>query len=145
MLTTTPCFLSVASSQVLCMHNECSVFDRSFQAFLAAPLSWLPLHILQRLLRQSEQMLFSIHLKPLFPRYRGALGTCMQLMVTLGIFFVNLNCETDWRLFSGICIVFPAVLGLWMFWMPRSVLLIILSHYLSFSNTLFPGHCGCPT
>ena len=72
------------------------------------------------------------HLKPLFPRYRGALGTCMQLMVTLGIFFVNLNCETDWRLFSGICIVFPAVLGLWMFWMPRSVLLIILSHYLSF-------------
>ena len=57
------------------------------------------------------------------------MGTCMQLMVTLGIFFVNLNCETDWRLFSGICIVFPAVLGLWMFWMPRSVLLILLSHY----------------
>ena len=169
LLTTTPCFLSVASSQVLCyMYAQwvlllsfwqmfssqvlCTMsaqFLTFFQAFLAAPLWWLPLHILQRLLRQSEQMLFSIHLKPLFPRYRGALGTCMQLMVTLGIFFVNLNCETDWRLLSGICIVFPAVLGLWMFWMPRSVLLIILSHYLSFSNTLlclgYPGHCGCPT
>ena len=58
-------------------------------------------------------------------RYRGALGTCMQLMVTLGIFFVNLNCETDWRLFSGICIVFPAVLGLWMFWMPRSPIFLV--------------------
>ena len=46
-------------------------------------------------------------------------------MVTLGIFFVNLNCETDWRLFSGICIIFPAVLGIWMFWMPRSPIFLV--------------------
>ena len=53
-------------------------------------------------------------------KYRGALGTCMQLMVTLGILFINLNCNTDWRLLTGICIGFPALLALWMFWMPRS-------------------------
>ena len=46
-------------------------------------------------------------------------------MVFLGVFFVNLNCETEWRLFSGICIIFPAVLGLWMFWMPRSPIFLV--------------------
>ena len=49
----------------------------------------------------------------------------MQLMVFLGVFFDNLNCETEWRLFSGICIIFPAVLGLWMFWMPRSPIFLV--------------------
>ena len=46
-------------------------------------------------------------------------------MVFLGVFFDNLNCETEWRLFSGICIIFPAVLGLWMFWMPRSPIFLV--------------------
>ena len=49
----------------------------------------------------------------------------MQLMVMLGVFFDNLNCETEWRLFSGICIIFPAVLGLWMLWMPRSPIFLV--------------------
>ena len=30
-------------------------------------------------------------------KYRGILGTMMQLMVCVGILFINLNCETDWR------------------------------------------------
>ena len=30
-------------------------------------------------------------------KYRGLLGTLMQLMVCLGIFFINVNCSTDWR------------------------------------------------
>ena len=30
-------------------------------------------------------------------RYRGILGTMMQLMVCLGILFINLNCNTDWK------------------------------------------------
>ena len=30
-------------------------------------------------------------------KYRGALGTLMQLMVCCGILFINVNCSTDWR------------------------------------------------
>ena len=30
-------------------------------------------------------------------KYRGALGTMMQLMVCCGILFINVNCSTDWR------------------------------------------------
>ena len=30
-------------------------------------------------------------------KYRGALGTVMQLMVTLGILFIQVNCNTDWK------------------------------------------------
>ena len=30
-------------------------------------------------------------------KYRGALGTVMQLMVTLGILFINVNCSTNWK------------------------------------------------
>ena len=30
-------------------------------------------------------------------KYRGALGTVMCLMCGLGILFINLNCNTDWR------------------------------------------------
>ena len=30
-------------------------------------------------------------------KYRGALGTVMCLMCGLGILFINLNCDTDWR------------------------------------------------
>ena len=30
-------------------------------------------------------------------KYRGALGTVMQLMVTLGILFINVNCNTNWK------------------------------------------------
>jgi len=30
-------------------------------------------------------------------KYRGTLGTLMCLMCGLGILFVNLNCNTDWR------------------------------------------------
>ena len=58
-------------------------------------------------------------------KYRGLLGTLMQLMLNLGILFVYLNCSTDWRLVSGLCIVFPALLALWMFWMPRSPVFLV--------------------
>ena len=30
-------------------------------------------------------------------KYRGALGTVMCLQCGLGILFINLNCNTDWR------------------------------------------------
>ena len=30
-------------------------------------------------------------------KYRGALGSLMQVMVCLGMLFVNFNCSTDWR------------------------------------------------
>ena len=43
-------------------------------------------------------------------RYRGALGSTMQLMVNLGILFNNVNCNTNWRVSSGFRI--RRVLGL---------------------------------
>ena len=30
-------------------------------------------------------------------KYRGTLGSMMQLMIGIGILFINVNCETDWR------------------------------------------------
>ena len=30
-------------------------------------------------------------------KYRGALGSLMQVMVCLGMLFVNINCSTNWR------------------------------------------------
>ena len=59
------------------------------------------------------------------PRYRGALGSLMQLMVTIGILFVNLNCQTEWRLLTGICTIFPVVMVFWMVWMPRSPIFLV--------------------
>ena len=58
-------------------------------------------------------------------KYRGSLSTMMQLMVNIGILFINLNCSTNWRLLTGICIIPPASLALWMFWMPRSPIYLI--------------------
>ena len=43
-------------------------------------------------------------------RIRGALGTLMQLQVTLGICFVNalsINNAVNWVIITGICIAFP--------------------------------------
>ena len=54
------------------------------------------------------------------PRHRGALASLAQLLLTLGILFVNVNCRTDWRLLSGVCAAFPLLLLLVMVWMPRS-------------------------
>lgn len=53
-------------------------------------------------------------------KYRGALGSLMQVMVCLGMLFVNFNCSTDWRVLSGLCIIFPALMAVWMFFVPRS-------------------------
>jgi len=53
-------------------------------------------------------------------KYRGALGTLMQLMVCCGILFINVNCSTDWRVLSGVCIAFPGLMAVWMIFMPRS-------------------------
>jgi len=53
-------------------------------------------------------------------KYRGALGTMMQLMVCCGILFINVNCSTDWRVLSGVCIIFPGLMAVWMIFMPRS-------------------------
>jgi len=58
-------------------------------------------------------------------KYRGALGALMQLMVCFGILFINLNCKTDWQLLSGLCIIFPGLLAIWMFFMPRSPIFLI--------------------
>ena len=65
----------------------------------------------------------------------------MQLMVNLGILFNNVNCNTDWRVSSGfrirrdlglpfqvstgLCIIFPALMAAWMFFMPRSPVFLI--------------------
>ena len=78
-------------------------------------------------------------------KYRGALGTVMCLMCGLGILFINLNCETDWRgdhhttsldstalssdhvclVLSGVCITFPALMALWMIFMPSSPVFLV--------------------
>merc|ERR1712241_63551 len=58
-------------------------------------------------------------------KYRGALGTMMQLMISCGILFINLNCSTDWRVLSGVCIIFPALMAVWMVFMPRSPLFLV--------------------
>ena len=40
---------------------------------------------------------------------RGALGSCMQLMVTVGILFCYaLGAAIDWVILTGICIIFPS-------------------------------------
>jgi len=59
------------------------------------------------------------------PKYRGALGSTMQLMVNIGILFNNVNCNTNWRVSTGLCIIFPALLAIWMFFMPRSPVFLI--------------------
>ncbi len=44
---------------------------------------------------------------------QGALGSCMQLSMTLGILFVNglaigeIKDAIDWNIITGICIAFP--------------------------------------
>ena len=73
-------------------------------------------------------------------KYRGALGTVMCLMCGLGILFINLNCNTDWRgwhitisvsvsveclVLSGVCIIFPALMALWMLFMPSSPVFLV--------------------
>ena len=77
-------------------------------------------------------------------KYRGALGTLMCLMCGLGILFINLNCNTDFRgtlttvsallisiaiisykVLSGVCILFPALMALWMVFMPRSPVFLV--------------------
>ena len=40
---------------------------------------------------------------------RGALGSCMQLMVTVGILFCYaLGAAIDWVILTGLCIIFPS-------------------------------------
>ena len=54
------------------------------------------------------------------PRLRGAFGSMAQLLLTIGIFFVQVNCKTEWRLLSSLCGVPPALLLLSMPWLPQS-------------------------
>ena len=54
------------------------------------------------------------------PRLRGALGSIAQLLVTFGILSVQLNCNTEWRLLSGLCAIPPTLLLLSMPWLPPS-------------------------
>ena len=54
------------------------------------------------------------------PRFRGAFGSMAQLLLTVGILFVQVNCKTDWRLLSSLCAVPPALLLLSMPWLPPS-------------------------
>jgi len=58
-------------------------------------------------------------------KYRGALGVLMQLMMCFGILFINVNCNTNWKLLSGMCLAFPALCALWMFFMPRSPVFLV--------------------
>ena len=40
---------------------------------------------------------------------RGALGSCMQLLLTVGILFCYaLGAAVDWVILTGICIIFPS-------------------------------------
>ena len=54
------------------------------------------------------------------PRLRGAFGSMAQLLLTIGIFFIQVNCKTDWRLLSCLCSVPPALLLISMVWLPPS-------------------------
>ena len=43
-------------------------------------------------------------------RIQGALGSCMQLSVTIGILFINglaIDNAVPWPIITGICIAFP--------------------------------------
>ena len=46
-------------------------------------------------------------------------------MFTLGLLFINVNCSTDWRLLSGLCVVFPAMLALWLLRVPKSPVFLV--------------------
>ena len=54
------------------------------------------------------------------PRLRGAFGSMAQLLLTIGILFIQVNCKTEWRLLSSLCAVPPALLLLSMPWLPPS-------------------------
>ena len=54
------------------------------------------------------------------PRLRGAFGSMAQLLLTIGILFIQANCKTEWRLLSSLCAVPPALLLLSMPWLPPS-------------------------
>ncbi|XP_023336404.1 facilitated trehalose transporter Tret1 isoform X2 [Eurytemora carolleeae] len=52
---------------------------------------------------------------------RGALGSMMQLMITIGILFMYpVGCSVSWQTLTWICVGFPVILLIWMFFMPRS-------------------------
>jgi len=55
------------------------------------------------------------------PSIRGALSSLMQLSVTAGILLIAvIGCDISWQALSWICLVFPCVLVVWIFFMPRS-------------------------
>lgn len=62
---------------------------------------------------------------------QGALGSCMQLSVTLGILFINglaigkPEDVLDWNVITGICIAFPVLMSAAMFFMPESPYFLI--------------------
>jgi len=58
-------------------------------------------------------------------KYRGALGAMMQLMITCGILFVNINCSTNWKVLTGVCIIFPSLSAIWMIFMPKSPIYLV--------------------
>eukprot|EP00095_Tigriopus_kingsejongensis_P000011 snap_masked-scaffold342_size201858-processed-gene-1.5 protein:Tk00011 transcript:snap_masked-scaffold342_size201858-processed-gene-1.5-mRNA-1 annotation:"nad-dependent protein deacetylase sirtuin-2" len=52
---------------------------------------------------------------------RGALGSLMQLQVTFGVLFNNaVGIALPWPILTGICIVFPVIMAVLMFFMPES-------------------------
>merc|ERR1719192_736334 len=57
---------------------------------------------------------------------RGALGSCMQLSLTIGILFCYaVGAGVDWVILTGLCIIFPFLSVAWMFFMPSSPVYLI--------------------
>jgi len=60
------------------------------------------------------------------PRIRGALGTMMQLMICMGILFVLLLVDkVHWQVSAGLCIIPSAILGIMLFFLPRSPVYLV--------------------
>jgi MFS family permease len=60
------------------------------------------------------------------PSIRGALGSLQQLVATLGVLFVTVVGKyVTWRVLSGILLVFPTLMAVWMFFMPESPVFLI--------------------
>jgi len=60
------------------------------------------------------------------PKIRGALGSLMQMMICLGILFVFSLGQLDWQILTGVCMLFPTLLFIWLYWMPRSPKFLIV-------------------
>ena len=60
------------------------------------------------------------------PNIKGALGSLQQLIATFGVLFVTVVGKyVTWKVLSGILLVFPTLMAVWMFFMPESPVFLV--------------------